>query len=119
MKSLDSYRLKSMACLAASRVLRDPQARATASQLSEGYLKLADSAAERGVPRRPNPGRRSAVSASDGVASVGGAAIAEHFSCSVLSPGPERATGHANAVVRGATYLADCRTAVHHPAAGG
>jgi hypothetical protein len=48
MKSLDSYRLKSMACLAASRVLRDPQARATASQLSEGYLKLADSAAERG-----------------------------------------------------------------------
>jgi len=36
-----------MACLAASQVLRDPQARATASQLGEGYRKLADRAAER------------------------------------------------------------------------
>lgn len=48
MKSLDSYRLRGMACLAASEVLRDPQARATASQLSEGYSKLAERAAESG-----------------------------------------------------------------------
>ena len=44
MKNRDSYELRSMACLAASQVLRDPHARATASQLGEGYRKLADRA---------------------------------------------------------------------------
>jgi hypothetical protein len=43
-KNRDSYQLRSMACLAASQVLRDPRARATASQLGEGYRKLADRA---------------------------------------------------------------------------
>lgn len=44
MKNRDSYQLRSTACLAASQVLRDPGARATASQLGEGYQKLADRA---------------------------------------------------------------------------
>jgi hypothetical protein len=60
MKSLDSYRLKGMACLAVSQVLRDPQARATASQLSEGYLSLADSAAERGDSAATNESAQTA-----------------------------------------------------------
>jgi hypothetical protein len=47
----DRYKLKGIACLAASQVLQDPRDQATASQLGDGYLKLAERAQATKKPR--------------------------------------------------------------------
>jgi hypothetical protein len=47
----DRYKLKGMACLAASQVLQDPQDQVTASRLGNGYLKLAERAQATKKPR--------------------------------------------------------------------
>jgi hypothetical protein len=46
MNNRDRYKLKGIACLAASQVLQDLRHQATASQLGDGYPKLAERAEE-------------------------------------------------------------------------